>query len=78
MQKRSINLFLSTSVFIVAMASFSFAGNSQCPDHPPIPGEGGRVSAHEPHEPHENTAVKDDYQILKGIWDFISLHSDLF
>jgi hypothetical protein len=52
MQKSFFKLYVITFLFILALASFGFAGNGQCPltdDPPPVDGgEGNLVQATDP------------------------------
>ena len=46
MKKSSFKLYFATFLFTVTLASFTFAGDIQCPIVPPPPGDGdddGRV-----------------------------------
>ena len=47
MQKSSLKLYFATFLFTLTLASFTFAGDAQCPLAPPPPpltdGDGGRA-----------------------------------
>ncbi len=40
MKKSSLRLYFATCLFTVTLASFTFAGDIQCPIVPPPPGDG--------------------------------------
>jgi hypothetical protein len=74
MQKRSLKIYVATLIFTLSLASFALAGEGQCPIAPPPPhdedGRGNAVNA--------NPDITSDYQVLKGIWEFLTQNTDLF
>ncbi len=76
MQKSSLKLYVRTLLLTLLLASFSFAGNDQCPVAPPPPDEGGRGST--PVIVKTNPSEGGSYQLLKGFWEFLTQNTDLF
>jgi hypothetical protein len=76
--KNSLKLYFATLIFTLAMASFSFAGEVQCPiaPPPPPPDEDGRVAT--PIIADTNPAAGDSNQFLSGFWEFLTQSTDLF
>lgn len=75
MQKSSkTKLYFSTFLLILALTSFGFAGNGQCPFAPPPPDdqESGRVIAN------TNPSGGDTYQFLKSFWEALTQSRNLF
>jgi hypothetical protein len=75
MQKRSLKLYFATSIFTLLLASFSFAGNGQCPLTEPPPEGDGFTSA--PVIANTNISVESTYQYLKGFWELFTQQTDL-
>ena len=77
MKKSSLKLYFVTLLFTLAMASFTFAGNIQCPvAPPPPPDEDGRMST--PIIANTNPTAGDSYQFLSGFWEILTQTTDLF
>jgi hypothetical protein len=74
MQKSSFKLYFFTLVVTLSLASFTFAGEGQCPLLDPPKTEGGRMS------PVVNIPkqAESSSQFLKNFWDFITQSTDLF
>jgi hypothetical protein len=75
MQKSSFKLYFFTLVVTLSLASFTFAGEGQCPllDAPKT--EGGRISSPVVNIP---KPTESSSQFLKAFWDFITQSTDLF
>ena len=77
MFRRSLNLYFTTILFTLALASFAFAGNGQCPADPPPPpddGDGFVVTTVINTDP----AVDSGYQLHKGFWELLTQSFGLF
>jgi hypothetical protein len=67
MQKSSIKLYFATVLFTLTLASFTFAGDGQCPlvsPPPPVPGHEST-----PVIVNTNPTVGSSYQFLKRFWE---------
>ncbi len=76
MKKSSFKLYFATFVLTLILASLSFAGEVQCPFASPPPGEGERATV--PVIVDTNLSVNNNYQFLKGFWEFLAQNTDLF
>jgi hypothetical protein len=77
MHKSFFKLYLTTFLLILTLSSFAFAGEGQCPYiPPPPPTDGGRSSATVVNT--INPTDDNAYQVLTGIWEFLSQNTDLF
>jgi hypothetical protein len=79
MQKSSFKLYFATILFTLTLASFTFAGEVQCPIAPPPPpptGIGNGESV--PVIINTNPSVRGSYQFLKRFWDLFTQNTDLF
>jgi hypothetical protein len=76
MQKGSLKFCFATLILTFLLASFSFAGEDQCPIAPPPPDEDGRGPV--PVIVNTNPSEGSSYQLLKGFWEFLTQNTDLF
>lgn len=77
MQKGSLKLYVPTLLLTMLLATFTFAGNDQCPfSPPPPPDEDGRGPV--PVIVNTNPSEGSSYQFLKGFWELLSQNTDLF
>jgi hypothetical protein len=73
MHERSLKRFLGMVLVTLVLASFTLAGDTQCPDAPPPPKDGdGLVIIN------TNPPVKEDVQFLKGFWEILVRGTGLF
>jgi hypothetical protein len=76
MQKSSLKLYAATFIFTLALATFTFAGDSHFPVAPPPPADpGGRMAVQVEVKP---APANTDSQILKNIWEFVTQSIRLF
>jgi hypothetical protein len=75
MKTNSFKLYFTTLLLTLTLASFTFAGDGQCPIAPPPPEGGGGMP---PVVTNTNPSVADTYQFLKGFWESLAQNTDLF
>jgi hypothetical protein len=70
----NLRIYFAAFALILISASFSFAGEVQCPFAPPPPPEEGRISA----QAMIADSIDNAYPLLSEIWEFIAQSTDLF
>jgi hypothetical protein len=66
MKKSSLKLYFATFLFTITLASFTYAGDTQCPLVPPPPGTGGRAAM-----VNTKDVITDSFKYIKdflGFW----------
>lgn len=72
MYKNSIKRYFSTLIITLSLASFSLAGDIQCPFAPPPPPDGDDFAA-----AGQTHSDNGNYRLLSDLWEIV-MNTDLF